>query len=1507
MVLNVTNVNSTSTSFATVYPGAESRPLASDLNFGVGQINPNMVQVKVDPGSVNIYNDLGSSDFIVDVFGFFAPGPTVSVSANPSSISANGTDTSTITVTVTDADGNGVAGDAITLAMSGAACGTLNSTTGTTNSSGQATFTYTASHTTGNCVITATEGDTGASNSTTVTQTTPPAFAVNCTPTSAPPSTGAAPTQGNINCTASGLPPTSTVDLALFPTEGANAPAKNGAGNWTFKPSGTNEALGEATSNGNTATSPGAPNQGAGCLPPATPPTCNAYIASINSTPTANAPDQVNGINTGPSGSFTFVLNSFTTDGAVPVVWQDTDGDNTLGLDPATHEPNEGGTPNSGFGIGQFLTWAPPAAPTGATPDAYYVQSVDHAAKTFVGCPDDAGNTNVTPFTNCLTFTYNQSGSTYCYQAGGTTFTGLNCSGIGFPYFQISLAQFDSWLTGFTAQPSGATNFPPAVPGDDIFVVAYNASGPSQFVFDGGADEVDGDVPAMPTGLAATSPSAGLATLNWTGPNNPDVANNNDGSAKYRIWRMPNAACVAGKWGIIATTNGGTSPPATTFADGSACVMAGGTFTYAVAAVPDAANGGTNDIGPLSNQSTVNVIPTPPPTPVPPVSTSSVLTQGTNVLNNNQVLDAGDTLQFIFANVSSSDPLTIGAGAGLTVADNYGEQSSIACNGVQANCSVSNAGTQLNIALLTNPTQINTATAGSGSPTPSFINTDVGDAVVSANGFTNSAGNWNLAVSGFGSCDTPGPNGELTLTRMFDGTSTTGNTTNGNNDFQCGANDTNPPFNSLPFEFDAGVQATVPNTVHLNGGDFCCGAQTGDPVTVYNANGVAIGNGIYNNASGTTITTTSSFNNGDQLYVVYQDTSGIQDNAFTGPSNQPSHTLEVPVLNYHFSPKPIAPDGSLGNSQNVTVNLSGVTPNGVVWLKFTSTAGNPGSAMVSGTPLTGAPQAFTANGAGQVQIIYTSSSTSSTQSNGVDRITACTNSTCSGATLSDTYTYTLPVSAGLSTVTNDCGGATPDNDVASCHITVTLNDTAGNPKAGKDVQLSGNAGTHSEICNSGGGNCQGDGNPGPIETTNGAGQVVFSVKDNVPESVVYTAMDTTDGITVTQTTNVQFFQRVNNGNSTITATPPGPLPADGSTATTIQVTVRDDSSNPISGYCVTLSQNGSATIVASSPSGAGCGFHSLLTDTSGRATWTSTDTVAQTVIYTATGPSLNGGPTLFKQVSVTFTPTAANSGTSSLTTTTPPSDNTNSNDIANDNSTLVTLTATFKDVNGNPRPGDTVKFTSNSATAEICVFQFDSSGGSTCSSPGGSETVCCTNSSGQITQWGRDITAEAVTFTATDLSSGSLAKNAPSVTFGVDFVTGISVFPTNLTHSATGVQYTVHFTTTAGAMSGLGNHIWLVAPAGTTFPSSGYTVKDDSFFCSAATVTGISLITGSGSATPNEVEITFNGTGCESAGDSWTVTITNVTNTNGTGGQKFSMYTSGDSFYVTKFGAYATT
>lgn len=71
LVLNVTALDATATSFLTVYPAGEVRPNASNVNMVPDQVVANAVVVKAGAfNRVSIYNHQGATNVIVDIVGF---------------------------------------------------------------------------------------------------------------------------------------------------------------------------------------------------------------------------------------------------------------------------------------------------------------------------------------------------------------------------------------------------------------------------------------------------------------------------------------------------------------------------------------------------------------------------------------------------------------------------------------------------------------------------------------------------------------------------------------------------------------------------------------------------------------------------------------------------------------------------------------------------------------------------------------------------------------------------------------------------------------------------------------------------------------------------------------------------------------------------------------------------------------------------------------------------------------------------------------------------------------------------------------------------------------------------------------------------------------------------------------------------------------------------------------------------------------------------------------------
>lgn len=72
VVLNVTAVNETASSYVSVYPEGGSLPTVSNLNTTAGDTVTNLVTVAVGTsGGVTVYNHTGSTDIVVDVEGYY--------------------------------------------------------------------------------------------------------------------------------------------------------------------------------------------------------------------------------------------------------------------------------------------------------------------------------------------------------------------------------------------------------------------------------------------------------------------------------------------------------------------------------------------------------------------------------------------------------------------------------------------------------------------------------------------------------------------------------------------------------------------------------------------------------------------------------------------------------------------------------------------------------------------------------------------------------------------------------------------------------------------------------------------------------------------------------------------------------------------------------------------------------------------------------------------------------------------------------------------------------------------------------------------------------------------------------------------------------------------------------------------------------------------------------------------------------------------------------------------
>ena len=89
LMMNVTAVAPTAAGYVTVYPGDESVPSTSNLNFSVGQTVPNAVAMRIGADHrIRFRNATGNTHLIVDVTGWYRPGYGVGAQLAPSSAAA---------------------------------------------------------------------------------------------------------------------------------------------------------------------------------------------------------------------------------------------------------------------------------------------------------------------------------------------------------------------------------------------------------------------------------------------------------------------------------------------------------------------------------------------------------------------------------------------------------------------------------------------------------------------------------------------------------------------------------------------------------------------------------------------------------------------------------------------------------------------------------------------------------------------------------------------------------------------------------------------------------------------------------------------------------------------------------------------------------------------------------------------------------------------------------------------------------------------------------------------------------------------------------------------------------------------------------------------------------------------------------------------------------------------------------------------------------------------------
>jgi hypothetical protein len=177
----------------------------------------------------------------------------------------------------------------------------------------------------------------------------------------------------------------------------------------------------------------------------------------------------------------------------------------------------------------------------------------------------------------------------------------------------------------------------------------------------------------------------------------------------------------------------------------------------------------------------------------------------------------------------------------------------------------------------------------------------------------------------------------------------------------------------------------------------------------------------------------------------------------------------------------------------------------------------------------------------------------------------------------------------------------PADGTTPATILVRLVDGAGNGVSGKGVSIAAGSSSHAVISAA----------SGPSSTDGGA--VTFSVTDGTIEEVTFTATDTTDDVVLSQAASIDFVSPPATTGS-ITGNPAS-VAASGYNYAEITISLQNAKGQPASGKQVVLSQGDGHSSLAS-PSGGSVPGEDL-TDQNGQVRFEASDSVAESVTYTA--------------------------------------------------------------------------------------------------------------------------------------------------------------------------------------------------------------------------------------------------------------------------------------------------
>ena len=166
---------------------------------------------------------------------------------------------------------------------------------------------------------------------------------------------------------------------------------------------------------------------------------------------------------------------------------------------------------------------------------------------------------------------------------------------------------------------------------------------------------------------------------------------------------------------------------------------------------------------------------------------------------------------------------------------------------------------------------------------------------------------------------------------------------------------------------------------------------------------------------------------------------------------------------------------------------------------------------------------------------------------------------------------------------------------STAYFIVQLRDANSASVPGKVVSLSASNGSHVVISSA------------TATTSAATGIATFTVTDLVPEQVTFTATDITDGVQIAQTDTVTFAVPTA-ASGGITASP-STVPADGTSAATLIVTLKDSLGRATPGKTVTVSDAGAHAVITGPTPG--------VTDANGQIQFSATDDTDETVTFSA--------------------------------------------------------------------------------------------------------------------------------------------------------------------------------------------------------------------------------------------------------------------------------------------------